>query len=152
MCHFIIRIKNKNQFTNVFDHCCRGCLWRRCGCGQALPVDEVTIVANLNQGDHVHYCKRYNAYHTNKKVDQNRAKDGIRYTKVEGTQRQKPDDFQAEIKIKDGDVVKDEDEAEDEDEDEDDQDVEQRQKPNIQSKETDNEDVEDGQERNHDHN
>ena len=60
--------------------------------------------------------------------------------------------FQAEMKIKDGDVVKDEDGAEDEDEDEDDQDVEQRQKPNIQSKETDNEDVQDGQERNHDHN
>ena len=70
-----------------------------------------------------------------------------------GTQRQKPDFFQAEIKIRDGDVVKDEDGAEDEDEDEDDQDVEQRQKPNIQSKETDNEDVEDGQERKqHDHN
>ena len=34
--------------------------------------------------------------------------------------------FQAEMKIKDGDVVKDEDGAEDEDEDEDDQDVEQR--------------------------
>ena len=48
--------------------------------GQALAVEEVTIVANLNQGDHVHLCKRYNVYHTNKKVDKNRAKDGIRYT------------------------------------------------------------------------
>ena len=82
MCHFIICIKNDNKITKVLGHCCCGCLWSSCGCGQALPVNEVTIVANLDQRDHV--CNAKDTIYiiqTNKqKVDQNRAEEKIMTT------------------------------------------------------------------------
>ena len=79
MCHFIICIKNDNKITKVLGHCCCGCLWSSCGCGQALPVNKVTIVANLKE--HVHNAKdTICIIQTNKKVDQNRAEEKIMYT------------------------------------------------------------------------
>ena len=47
-------LSQNNDFTNVLLCCCScSCLWSSCGRGgQALPINKVTVVADLNWGDH----------------------------------------------------------------------------------------------------
>ena len=53
-------LSQNNDFTNVLLCCCScSCLWSSCGRGgQALPVNKVTVVADLNWGYHTKNDRR----------------------------------------------------------------------------------------------
>ena len=44
----LLLCQNDNYCTCVLCQCCCCCLGSSCGCGQALPVNKVTIVTDLN--------------------------------------------------------------------------------------------------------